>query len=134
MQSEKAGPFGPGNDIHRTDTHFWPGVYRCEHGTECRACCWEYIPVTSRRSRQEQREALRAPSYGGRMAIYHAWALFHGEPIPRGHRPQRICETVICVNPHHLAWWCDSSMLTPSAQWVVGDRGSRYTCPHMSQP
>ena len=39
MISGKPGPFGPGNDLHHTDTHFWPGVRRCKHGASCRICC-----------------------------------------------------------------------------------------------
>ena len=134
MISGKSGPFGPGNDLHHTDTHFWPGVRRCEHGATCRTCCWEYLPVTSRRSRHEQRDALRAPSFAGRMALYHAWELFHGEAIPRGYRPGRSCETVVCVNPQHLAWYCDQSTMTAPSSWVDDDQGSRFTCPHIAQP
>ena len=134
MKSKRPGPFSESNTLHHTDTHFWPNVHFCGHGPLCRLCCWEYLPYNARRSREEQRQARRAPSFNGRIAQHYAWELFHGESIGAYTHVHRTCQTLICANPHHLDRVCDQSALTASSEHWTDDLLSRYTCPHIAQP
>jgi len=64
-----------------TESDFWKKVKMCEHGDDCRKCCWESMGLDARKAHE-----------------YSSGAILLGREFYVCHR----CDNPPCCNPNHL--------------------------------
>ena len=72
----------------------------CEHGTDCKTCCWIWTAARSRTGYGR----TRAECYGQVETYAHRimWAYHHETSVPEQRIVTHICDNRLCCNPTHL--------------------------------